>query len=141
MGYAIASVALLQYIGYLSIHYHRIETDLRKIPGFWTAYPGPGNLTNCTAPASQQDASRRRYLRWPLRRLAASPLALSADQETAPSGDAGSGTAWRFSRVRASSLTASAASFSFVFGIRHGYMMRLAIPKMYWQRPGRIVAG
>lgn len=27
------------------------------------------------------------------------------------------------------------------FGFRQGYMTKLRIPKMYWQRPGKIVVG
>jgi len=106
----------LQYIGYVTVHYHRIETDLRKISRLWTAYPGtgPGNSTSGTATFSAEET-----------------VAVGAGKRP---------VAGLIARFLASSLTAAAASLACAFGIRQGYVMKkLAIPKMYWQRPGKIV--
>mmetsp|Transcript_26357 Transcript_26357/g.85126 ORF Transcript_26357/g.85126 Transcript_26357/m.85126 type:complete len:111 (+) Transcript_26357:1658-1990(+) len=110
-------------MGFVTVHYHRIESTLTQIPRLWQADPAPASSTASAADDGStgdiqpiaEAAGKGAPVRMPLRVL--------------------------ISRFMAAALTAASASAGLVFGIRQGYKLILAIPPMYWQRPGRIVAG
>eukprot|EP00967_Tisochrysis_lutea_P151841 scaffold296165_cov35-Tisochrysis_lutea.AAC.2 len=112
----------IEYLGYVTVHYHRIESLLKKVPHLWQAHSGLANSSL----------------------VASAPSAPTRDLPYIPDGER---TRIRvplkeqLARFFARALTATAASIGLIFGIRQGYMMKIAIPQIYWQRPGKIVAG
>jgi hypothetical protein len=111
---------MLQYMGFVTVHYHRIESTLEKIPRLWQISPGSTNSTASAAGGESQDDIQ---LGEGVPERSWAPLRVRA------------------SRLMAAALTAASASWGFVLGIRQGYKTTIAIPRIYWQRPGRIVAG
>ena len=122
IAYTITCLSFLQYLGYVTVHYHRIESLLKKVPHLWQAHSGLANSSL----------------------VASAPSAPTRDLPYIPDGER---TRIRvplkeqLARFFARALTATAASIGLIFGIRQGYMMKIAIPQIYWQRPGKIVAG
>jgi hypothetical protein len=110
-------------MGFVTVHYHRIESLLVNIPRLWQADFGPANLTASAAGSGSP----------------AEPIAEAAGGEDGV--PVRMPLRVRISRFMAAAMTAVSACAGLVSGIRQEYKLTLAIPRVYWQRPGRIVAG
>ena len=152
VGGGLTSAAILRRLGYVTVHTSTIGRHLGRLQRLWTT-SGTRAGSRIDASASETPAERRTAASlWAIAsrlggrgRLRGSPPAPtkpsdppaaaaphSARRKRTPLGFR------RLGRAAVAGLTAACSSGGLAFGVRRGYRASLAIPRMYWARPGRL---
>ncbi|EOD12209.1 hypothetical protein EMIHUDRAFT_214048 [Emiliania huxleyi CCMP1516] len=113
VGAGLTSAAILRPLGYVTVHTSTIGRHLGRLQRLWTT-SGTRAGSRIDASASETPAERR---------TAASLWAIASRLG---------------GRAAVAGLTAACSSGGLAFGVRRGYRASLAIPRMYWARPGRL---
>ncbi|EOD18338.1 hypothetical protein EMIHUDRAFT_196537 [Emiliania huxleyi CCMP1516] len=113
VGGGLTSAAILRRLGYVTVHTSTIGRHLGRLQRLWTT-SGTRAGSRIDASASETPAERR---------TAASLWAIASRLG---------------GRAAVAGLTAACSSGGLAFGVRRGYRASLAIPRMYWARPGRL---